>query len=88
MSDSERKMLGQYRRLVSNYQDSFPLELNLFTDSQPPKDLMIEIKALEDCGELILEGGKKINILRSQTYLVRKSSVEQLLMQKKIIQTK
>jgi hypothetical protein len=57
MNENERRMLGGYRKLVSNYQSTFPLDLNLFTDMEPPKDLLIEIKAFEDCGEIILDNG-------------------------------
>lgn len=57
------------------------------TDMEPPEDLYIEIRVLEDCGELATANGN-INLHKNSVLMVRRCDVEHLLKQKLIIQTK
>lgn len=79
MTDPEKKMIAQYRKLVLTYQNSFPVDFNFFTDMEPPKDYFIEVQVLEDCGELIQSSGIKINLQKNQIFLVRKKDIEHLI---------
>ena len=54
--------------------------VDLFADMQPPKDLMIEVRALEDCGEIMTETGA-INLTKNSTHFVRRADVQHLIRQ-------
>jgi len=49
-------------------------------DQQPPKNLYIEVRVLEDCGEILTESGS-INLERNTTHFLRRSDVEHLVRQ-------
>ena len=88
MSSNEVEFLGEYRTLVANYQEQFPIELNLLTDLEPPKDLYIEIRVLEDCGEVLTTDGDVLKLEKNNTLLVRRQDVEHLIRQNMVVQTK
>jgi len=39
---------------------------------EPPKDLFIEILVVEDCGEILTNDGKTLNLTKNSTLSVRK----------------
>lgn len=63
-------MIAQYKKLIISYQNSFPVDINFFSDMDPPKDFYIEIQVLENCGELVQSSGIKITLNKDQIYLV------------------
>ena len=75
--------------MITDYENSFPEEIgmNLLIDLEPPKDLMIEIRVLEDIGEIVTGSGV-LDLRKNSTFLVRRCDVEGLLRQNKIVQTK
>jgi GINS complex subunit 1 len=88
LSENEKDFYIDYKELVSKYQDSFPVQLNLLTDLEPPKDLFIEIRVLENIGEIVNKNGEVLNLQKNSTLLVRRCDVENLLKQGKIVQTR
>ena len=60
----------------------------MFTDLEPPRDIYIEIRVLENCGEVITNDGKILKLEKNSTLLVRRCDVEHLLRQNFVVQTK
>jgi GINS complex subunit 1 len=76
------------------YQTTFPIELDLTKvppfvtqDLEPPKNLFIEIRVLEDCGELVTADGTVIKLDRGATEYVKKNDVEHLIKQGFVVPT-
>lgn len=46
MSKNEREFFMEYKNMITEYQDSFPIDLNMLTDLEPPRDIHIEIRVL------------------------------------------
>ena len=44
-------------------------------DVSPPKELMIEIRVLQSCGEIFTDSGN-VNLERNSTHYLRRSDVE------------
>ncbi len=88
LSENEKGFYMDYKNLVANYENSFPISLNFLNDLEPPKDLYIEIRVLEDCGELVTTSGDILNLKKNSTLLVRKCDVEHLIKQNVVVQTK
>ena len=87
LSDNEKNFYNEYASLVRNYQNSFPIEIDLITDLEPPRELYIEIRVLEECGEIVTNSGEILKLDKNSTLLVRRCDVENLLKQNKVIQT-
>ena len=87
LSQSEKEFFLDYGKMVRKYQESLPIELDLMTDMEPPTDLFIEIRVLDDCGEILTNNGDVLKLERNATLLVRRCDVEFLLRQNKVIQT-
>lgn len=49
------------------------------TDMDPPEDLFIEIRVLEDCGELVTSNGNTLKLEKNSVLMVRRCDVEHLL---------
>ena len=87
LSDNEKKFYNKYAEILRSYQNSFPIDIDLLTDLEPPKELFIEIRVLEDCGEIVTSSGEILNLDKNSTLLVRRCDVEYLLRQNRVIQT-
>ena len=88
MSDNEKTFYMEYRKSIFAYQNSFPIDLDLFKDMEPPKDLKIEIRVLEDCGEIVTSSGEVLTLEKGVSLLVRRCDVEHLIKQNMVIQTR
>ncbi len=88
LSDNEKAFYVEYKKLIFEYQNSFPIELDLYKDLEPPRDLNIEIRVLEDCGEIVTSNGEILTLEKGVSLLVRRCDVEHLIKQNLIIQTK
>jgi hypothetical protein len=49
-------------------------------DANPPKSLYVEVRVLEDCGEVMTENGL-VNLEMNSTHFVRRADVESLILQ-------
>uniref|UniRef100_A0A7S2XZV1 GINS subunit domain-containing protein n=1 Tax=Fibrocapsa japonica TaxID=94617 RepID=A0A7S2XZV1_9STRA len=78
LSGSEREFFSRYDSLVSGYCEGVGIDLT--QDQQPPKELFIEVRALEDCGEIMTEQGT-INLEKGSTHLLRRCDAENLIKQ-------
>ena len=88
LSDNEKAFYIEYKKLIFDYQNSFPIELDLFRDLEPPRDLNIEIRVLEDCGEIVTSSGEILALEKGVSLLVRRCDVEHLIKQNLVIQTR
>ena len=74
----EVSFFSDYDRCVSDYMQQ--VGVDLFSDMQPPKELKIEVRVLEDCGEIMTETGV-INLTKNSTHFVRRADVQHLIKQ-------
>jgi hypothetical protein len=75
MDDKDRKYFDDYNKILETYSKKQSLvDLDLTKDFAPPKDLYVEVRALEDFS--LKEKGtiKKIN--KHQSYLLKRSDIE------------
>ena len=87
LSEKEREFMASYKKAVLDYEESYPIDLGLFKDIQPPGDLLIQILVLEDCGELMTSNGDRLILEKGTTASVRKCDVEHLIHQNLVVQT-
>lgn len=87
MSPEERTFYLDYKKANLEYQNSFPIEMDLTKDLEPPTSIYIEIRVLADCGEVMNSDGDTIKLDRGATEFVRKSDVEHLLKQGLVVPT-
>ena len=88
LSDTEKGFLVEYKKNIYDYQNSIPIDIDLYTDMTPPKDLTIEIRVLEDYGEILTSAGGVIVLEKGTTLSTRRCDVEHLIKKNIVIQTK
>ncbi len=81
MDDKDKKYSDSYNKLVSDYSKKLCLtELDLMKDYQPPTDLYLEVRALEDItiSENDFASGDKTErkIEMNQSYLLKRSDID------------
>jgi GINS complex subunit 1 len=81
LSTKENEFYSAYNELLGEYTEE--LGVDLLADYEPPKDLYIEIRALESCGEIMTENGP-INLEPGATTFVKRSDVAHLILQGKV----
>jgi hypothetical protein len=75
MDDKDRKYFEDYNKILQTYSKKQSLvELDLTKDYTPPKDLYIEVRALEDF--VLKEKGVTRNLQKHQSYLLKRSEIE------------
>eukprot|EP00937_MAST-01D_sp_MAST-1D-sp2_P005330 g5330.t1 len=83
LSGKEVEFFGAYDRALSGYMASFDMDLT--ADLTPPKELCVEVRVLEDCGEIMTDGGA-VHLEAHSTHFLRRSDVEHLIRQGKLQQ--
>ena len=78
LDNREVAFFSAYDKNVTAYMQMCGVDL--MADMQPPKELMIEVRVLEDCGEIMTETGV-INLTKNSTHFVRRADVEHLIRQ-------
>jgi len=73
---TEQKFLEGYDQLMGKYMVDTGLSLTV--DQSPPKDLYIEVRALQDYGEILTDTGL-IKIEKNSVMLLRRTDVEPLI---------
>ena len=82
LSEQEIQWFQRYNRTLANYMRSVGggvLDLTEYT--QPPKTLHIEVRCLEDYGELETDNGTVIQLKKGRHYYLLRSQCEQLIRQ-------
>lgn len=76
LSDQERTYFNSYSTLLTDYSEL--LGIDLTSNLEPPKDLLIEIRVLQSCGEIMTESGP-VELTKGSTNFLRRSEVEHLI---------
>lgn len=78
MHAHETSFFSKYDKLLTNYISDVGVDVT--SDMMPPKELMVEIRVLAECGEIMTETGS-VNLEKGTTHLLRRSDVESLVRQ-------
>jgi GINS complex subunit 1 len=78
MSHREKTLFSEYDKLISEYNQE--MGIDLMADLTPPKDLLIQVRVLRDCGEIMTEGGA-LTLEQGTTHSLRRRDVEHLVRQ-------
>mmetsp|Transcript_26320 Transcript_26320/g.26570 ORF Transcript_26320/g.26570 Transcript_26320/m.26570 type:complete len:192 (+) Transcript_26320:49-624(+) len=79
LSDRENEYFAAYSGVLSEYCERIG-DIDITTYLEPPKELMIEIRVLVDCGEIMTDTGP-VTLDPGTTHLLRRSEVEPLIRQ-------
>lgn len=75
MDEKDKKYYEEYNKLVTGYSKKLSLvDMDLTKDYAPPKDLYVEVRALEDLA--IKEKGVVRKIEKNQSYLLKRSDID------------
>eukprot|EP00981_Chlorochromonas_danica_P002343 scaffold453_cov187-Ochromonas_danica.AAC.13 len=55
LSAHEKSYFAQYNSLLTEVNES--LGMDITSDLEPPKDLLIEVRVLQDCGKVMTDSG-------------------------------
>jgi hypothetical protein len=77
IDDKDKKYYDDYLNIINKYAktQSF-INMDLNKDLTPPKDLYIEVRAINDIGVLNLKDGNSLFIKKNCSYLMKRSDVE------------
>eukprot|EP00039_Didymoeca_costata_P015117 m.252775 g.252775 ORF g.252775 m.252775 type:complete len:196 (+) comp16157_c0_seq9:149-736(+) len=78
LCSQERKFFTHYNRNLTNYMQAVGVDVS--ADLHPPKDLFIEVRCLEDVGEIMTENGA-IMLEKDTQHFLRRSDIEPLIRQ-------
>ena len=78
LCDAELKFFSDYAGLVSDYMEK--VDVDLTADITPPKQLLVGVRVLQDCGDVLTDRGT-LHLEKGTTHYVRRSSVEHLIRQ-------
>ncbi|KAK4529675.1 hypothetical protein CCYA_CCYA02G0532 [Cyanidiococcus yangmingshanensis] len=84
LSAAERAYVNQYEALITWYGSVFSLDLRsaLFV---PPKEEFIEVRVLEDCGDIVMaSSGKSVRLAVGTLHYLNRIDVEALIQQGKL----
>ena len=79
LSPAEIDYYSKFQELVSKTMDN--IDLDLTGHVQPPHDLLVEVRALKDAGELLLQSGARVILEKNSTHFLRRTDVEHLIRQ-------
>eukprot|EP00472_Partenskyella_glossopodia_P006747 CAMPEP_0197540310 /NCGR_PEP_ID=MMETSP1318-20131121/65411_1 /TAXON_ID=552666 /ORGANISM="Partenskyella glossopodia, Strain RCC365" /LENGTH=150 /DNA_ID=CAMNT_0043099255 /DNA_START=90 /DNA_END=539 /DNA_ORIENTATION=+ len=85
MSQAEKDFFEGYDKILSEYNQE--MDVDLASDMSPPSELMVEVRILQDYGEILLRSGQFIDLKRSSVCLLR-SDVESLIQKGVAVQLK
>ena len=80
LGQNELYFFNKYGDCLTDYSSNVGLDLT--ANLEPPSSINIEIRVLEDCGELLTEDGR-LTLKQGTTLFVKKSNVEHLIRQGK-----
>ena len=80
LDQNELHFFNKYGECLTNYHSR--IDFDLTDNLEPPSAINIEIRVLEDCGELLTEDGR-LSLKKGTTLYVKKSNVEHIIRQGK-----
>ena len=81
LSQRELDYFSQYNDIMNAYFED--IDFDLTADLQPPKELYIEVRVLQNCGEILTENGV-VNMVQGSRACLRRTDVEHLIRQGKV----
>ncbi|WVQ68500.1 DNA replication complex GINS protein PSF1 [Kwoniella botswanensis] len=82
LSPQELDFLRGYNNLMIDYKSDFLDVLDLTSSiDRPPSELMVDVRVLKDAGEVVLEGGEKLDFRKGERFRLNRSNVERLIVQ-------
>jgi GINS complex subunit 1 len=84
LSEAERTYADHYEALIAWYGSLFGLDLRsaLFV---PPREEFIEVRVLEDCGDIVMaSSGKSVRLAAGTLHFLNRADVEVLIQQGKL----
>lgn len=73
--ETEKAFISAYKKHIFTYQENLLIPLDLTKDMTPPKSLFIEVRVIEDIGEIVLSEGSMVNLKRNTVHYLRKNEV-------------
>ncbi|RXK35063.1 DNA replication complex GINS protein PSF1 [Tremella mesenterica] len=82
LSPQELDFLRGYNNLMLDYKTDFLDVLDLTASiERPPGEIMVDVRAVRDAGEVVLEGGERIDFRKGERFRLARSGVERLIVQ-------
>ena len=82
LSPQELDFLRGYNALMVDYKSDFLDVLDLTAGiDRPPTELMVDVRVVKDAGEVILEGGERIDFRKGERFRLARDQVERLIVQ-------
>lgn len=82
LSPQELDFMRGYNSLVLDYKSDFLDVLDLAAPiDRPPGELMVDVRVLKDAGEVVLEGGERVEFIKGDRFRLERSQVERLIVQ-------
>ena len=81
LDEKDKIYYQKYCQLINRYSKTISdSEFNLTKDYIPSKDIILEVRALEDIKNVPVDSGKKkLNLIKNHTYTLRKYDIEHYL---------
>ncbi len=76
LSAVENNYFVEYNKILTEYNALMGLDMT--ADLEPPKELLIELRVLQTCGEIMTENGP-VKLDQGSTHFLRRSNVEHLI---------
>lgn len=82
LSPQELDFLKGYNSLMLDYKSEFLDVLDLTAGiERPPGELMVDVRVVRDAGEVVLEGGERVDFRKGERFRLERSQVERLIVQ-------
>jgi GINS complex subunit 1 len=82
LSPQELDFMRGYNSLVLDYKSDFLDVLDLAAPiDKPPGELMVDVRVIRDAGEVVLEGGERVEFRKGERFRLERSQVGRLIVQ-------
>lgn len=82
LSPQELDFLRGYNNLLLDYKSDFLDVLDLTAGiDRPPGELMVDVRVIKDAGEVVLEGGERVDFRKGERFRLARSAIERLIVQ-------
>jgi len=89
MSEMESQWFSKYNRALAQYMGSYGEDgLDLTQGLKPPEELHIEVRCVEERGEMVLESGKTVLLKHNSMHYLPRSECESLIREGVLVQIK
>lgn len=82
LSPQELDFLRGYNSLVLDYKSDFLDVLDIAAPiNKPPGELMVDVRVIKDAGEIVLDGGERVEFRKGERFRLERAQVERLIVQ-------